>query len=545
MGSALEFARTGKHLRAVQILARVRKHFVPAVVDGRPAPEPRSAAGRWTSAVCRDPALLAASVLRFLNRSRAVDQAAWMDATEDRLWLYNLHYFDDLNARDGRERAPWHRALVDRWLAEVPAGRGVGWEPYPVSLRLVNWIKWSLSGEALKPAWSDSLAVQARWLERRIEYHLLGNHLIANAKALVFSGAFFSGAEADRWRLRGLRLMTRELNEQVLPDGGHFERSPMYHSIVLEDVLDLVNLACAYPGVATESEVGLWADKATRMRSWLSAMTHPDGRIAFFNDAAFGIAADPHAIEAYAQRLGMPAAEIPGQGLRLLSESGYAVLRIGEGTAFLDVAPVGPDYQPGHAHADTLSFELSVGAERVVVNGGTSEYGDTPQRHHERSTAAHSTVEIDGENSSEVWSSFRVARRARPFDLRVEESPGLIEVECAHDGYRRLRGKPVHRRRWRMTGAALEIADVVEGKARTAIARFHLAPGVEISSSSALDGGSAMELLTPLGRRIRFETSSPARVDQSAWHPEFGVSVDTRCISVPIPERTVATRISW
>src|SRR5690606_10982261 len=136
-------------------------------------------------------------------------------------------------------------------------------------------------------------------------------------------------------------------------------------------------------------------------------------------------------------------------------DSGYFRLSNQAAVAILDVARVGPDYLPGHAHADTLSFELSIADQRVVVNGGTSRYGDGPERHLERSTAWHSTVEVAGENSSEVWGGFRVGRRAYPFDLKTSEKPGLLEVSCSHNGYRYMRGKPIHTRTWRLEDDSL------------------------------------------------------------------------------------------
>src|SRR5262249_13815017 len=146
----------------------------------------------------------------------------------EKLWRYNLHYFDDLNAYDAAQRQEWHCSLLSQWVCENTPGFGTGWEPYPTSLRMVNWIKWVLTGNRLPAECIQSLAVQARWLSQRLEIHLLGNHLLANAKALLFAGIFFDGAEADEWLVRGLRILEREVAEQVLPDGGHIERSPMY-----------------------------------------------------------------------------------------------------------------------------------------------------------------------------------------------------------------------------------------------------------------------------------------------------------------------------
>src|SRR5690606_13481259 len=111
-----------------------------------------------------------------------------------------------------------------------------------------------------------------------------------------------------------------------------------------------------------------------------------------------------------------------------------------------DLAAIGPDYIPGHAHADTLSFELSLGTERILVNGGTSTYERGPLREAQRATRSHNTVEIAGTNSSDVWASFRVGRRARVRDVSIKERDGCVLVSGTHDGYRHLRGNPLHRR---------------------------------------------------------------------------------------------------
>ena len=138
-----------------------------------------------------------------------------------------------------------------------------------------------------------------------MEHHLLGNHLFANAKALVFAGSFFEGEEADGWRERGRRILSRELSRQILPDGGHFERSPMYHAILLEDVLDLVNLAGAYPETVELGPLSFYWDSARDMGGWLQGMCHPDGVIGFFNDAAVGTAPTVAQLTDYAWRLGL------------------------------------------------------------------------------------------------------------------------------------------------------------------------------------------------------------------------------------------------
>jgi uncharacterized heparinase superfamily protein len=139
-----------------------------------------------------------------------------------------------------------------------------------------------------------SLCVQVRYLRKRLEYHLLANHLLANAKALVFAGTYFAGAEAEGWLRKGMALYRKQLPEQILADGVHFERSAMYHAIILEDLLDCFNLT-------GDAFFAPWIE---RMRTGLELLTGPDGRLAKFNDAAEGIALAPAELQAYAERLG-------------------------------------------------------------------------------------------------------------------------------------------------------------------------------------------------------------------------------------------------
>lgn len=484
---------------------------------------------RWQLPVERAPCMIGSHIFRFLNEDGALPTSGdWEVPDRPKLWLYNLHYFDDLNATGAPERVDWHRALVVRWIDGNPPGAGVGWDPYPTSLRIVNWIKWAWAGNALDAAARQSLAVQTRWLSQRLEKHLLGNHLFANAKALVFAGCYFEGPEARAWLRLGMAILVREIPEQVLPDGGHFERSTMYHALAFDDMLDLVNLSRSYPAsfIPWASIVSGWPEIGRRMGRWLSAMCHPDGEIAFFNDAAMAIAPKPNALTAYARRLGVYWDDNHGDVV-WLKHSGYVRAERDGAVLFADVAPIGPDYLPAHAHADTLTFELSVHGQRVVVNSGTSCYGLGGQRERERGTAAHNTVEVDGQNSSEVWAGFRVARRARPFDVTVRVQTNGVRVEGAHDGYRRLRGNVVHRRTWQLRVGMLEVVDCLEGRVTEAVARIHFHPIVKLEPDNA--GGVARWN----GSGGCWETEGcEARIVATAWHPEFGASVPSSALAL-------------
>jgi len=583
------YLHTLRYLKPIQIFGRLRL-FLPRLAvprGGLPAVRQRGAA--WRQPELRPPSLLGPAHFRLLNQVGEVRNAAdWNDPQREKLWLYHLHYFDDLNAIGAGERAAWHRALIARWIAENPVGAGNGWEPYPLSLRIVNWVKWAWAGNELLVAAEESLSFQARFLRRRLEWHILGNHLLANAKALLFAGLFFGGAEAEEWLASGLSILWREVREQILSDGGHFERSPMYHAQVLEDLLDVVNALNAFPdtvgdGGSSQASPTLRAqcrDAASRMLGWLELMTHHDGGIVLFNDAALGEAAAPAALVDYARRLEIdPGGEdtlvgpfdhgaspafrnLPESGELLnakarvahLRDTGYLRVDWGGATAFLDAAPIGPDYLPGHAHADALTFELSLGRQRVIVDSGISRYGEGPERLRQRGTAAHNTVQIDGADSSEVWGSFRVARRAYPQDLKIDESAAYPVISCAHDGYRRLPGKPVHRREWRFRKDGLEIRDTIDGVFQKAVGRIHFHPEVRLVPSSgnnekgaasvAFDAG---DILLPDGRRIAWQIAKGgrARIVDTTWHPMFSVSIPNLCMEFEFEGREAVLNLAF
>lgn len=526
----LRYYRTIKYLKPSQIAARLRFKRIRPKPDLRLPPFIRKITGHWTAAVPRPESMLSPTRFRFLNIEGDVQiPGDWNSPEFDRLWLYNLHYFDFLNsvpAPDGAE------GVMNRWITDNFPGSGAGWESYPLSLRIVNWIKRPLKGVPLSDLQVHSLAVQVRFLSRRLEYHLLANHLFANAKALVFAGLFFEGREATAWLAKGLDILHKELDEQVLEDGGHFERSPLYHTIILEDLLDLINVDLAYPNVIEPELVARWKDSAYKMLCWLSVMTHPDGRIALFNDADLGTAAAPSEIAAYAVRLGIKKTPPVRAPLVRLAESGYFRASSGPLTLFVDAGPLGPDYQPGHGHADTLSFELSHNNTRIIVDSGVSTYAPGEQRLRERSTGAHNTLEINGCSSSEIWASFRVARRAKVTERSAEQKPdGTISIAAAHDGYRRpatfttADGIGLHKREFVLSDNALEIKDIVTGRKIVEVRLyFYFHPGLVLEKRKK----NIVEVLGKHGKTIafcQFDESLAVQIEPCEYHPLFGLSL--------------------
>ncbi len=449
-----------------------------------------------------------------------------------KLWRYNLHYFDYLN--DQSRSLELRKQLVADWVAHCNPGMEDAWEPYTVSLRIVNWIKFFLAPNVtIQQEWVESLYQQTLWLERNIEYHILANHYLKNGVAIFFSGMYFEGEDADRWIKKGMKILNEELEEQFLQDGGHYERSPMYHSICIMDYLDVLNLMTSSRDVIVFDEIGRFKTRAIQALNFLSTMCLPDGEIPLFNDSAFGITPNPKRIYEYAgQVIGYTRPDMRNElSVTQYPQSGYYILRKGLDMMVIDCGEIGPRHQPGHAHCDTLSYELAVNGRRMIVDSGVYDYEHSQQRAYARSTRAHNTVTIDDEEQSEIWSVFRVARRARPMcGWAQENSEDRAVFEGAHDGYKRLPGALIHRRRIEYDGSShWLVVDDIEGAGRHhAKSYIHLHPDftavIEERRVSIRDAGghewASLEMLN----------EGEVRVEESWYYPEFGRETKNKAI---------------
>ena len=149
LDSALRYWHTVRHLKPIQIYGRLAFHAWRPSVDLRAAPAVRRPTGTWVTPARRRQSLVGPTLLRLLSVDRDVATEGWDPRDADLLWRYNAHYFDDLNAEGAASRSAWHGALIERWLRDVPPGSSPAWDPYPLSTRLVNWIKHALAGGTL------------------------------------------------------------------------------------------------------------------------------------------------------------------------------------------------------------------------------------------------------------------------------------------------------------------------------------------------------------------------------------------------------------
>jgi uncharacterized heparinase superfamily protein len=526
------YFRTLRHLRWSQFYYLVVRRLLPAPKF------PESAASGYREGISSidwmgvpQPGDIA-NEFRFLNETKSFDPAAidWSCEDQKKLWRYNLHYFDFLHWECFSDDLK--ATLISSWIESCPMNRAIAWDPYPVSLRIVNWIKYFDSAYAhrrVPQRWLDSLMTQARWQASNMEYQILANHLVKNAKALVFAGAFFTGEQAKEFMKLGCNVMWQQLGEQFMADGGHFERSHMYHLIVTEDYLDVLNLAVNNELPMSAAELLEMHSKVHAAVEYYSDLCAADGELQLFNDSAHGITVNTATFLSYARRvLKEPVAE-PNAELKVINKAatGYYGYRTAGDSLLIDCGSVGPDYQPGHAHCDTLSFTLSIGGCRVVVDSGVYTYEHVPIRYANRQTAGHNTVRVDGEEQSEVWHSWRVGRRAYPITAKLTDyGDGRLSFVGAHDGYARLPGRVFHERQFDIDLAGVwRIIDRVQGSGEHLLESYvHLHPDIQVvqeaPDSLLLERNGAPIALLQLG------FGQMVSLERSDWCPEFGVKYE-------------------
>ena len=533
---ALKVFHTLKYLKFQQIYYRVFYRLTKPKVSKVTSSSRKK--WIWGGLELNPQSIFSESTVEFLNQPGDISTPLdWNCPSKTKLWLYNLHYFDDLSAHNSHERYDLHRVVIERWIDENPPCLGNGWEPYPISLRLVNWVKWCSKQKSIPPKYSRSMLEQAEALSKQIEYHILGNHLFANAKALTFVGAYLDGVQAERYLRLGVDILEKEISEQFLEDGAHFELSPMYHEILLWDLLELIDLANTSDSDLLRNYLDRWKAVAEKALSWLQSMVHPDGEVSFFNDAAIGIAKKPEDIFSYAQKLGL-LFEIDCKKLITNLASGYSRVALDDYTLIFDHANVGPDYLPGHAHADTLSFELSIGTQRVFVNSGTSLYGVSKERLRQRETSAHNTIVVEGISSSQVWSGFRVAKRAYSKLKMAKFDDGCALLVASHDGYLKQHPKVTHTRKVECFSNRVEIQDELS-HAKAACFHLHIHPELDVVQNSDYE----CEIFKHGTRLCVLASKSILQLKDSTWHPEFGKSVANKKVEISFDNGRLQTEI--
>ncbi|MCX6218392.1 alginate lyase family protein [Spirosoma sp.] len=482
------------------------------------------------------PVTYRAGVFTLLNRTYEPETGAidWSGQHSEvagyrKLWTYHLNYFDFLNQPGLLPETGL--ALIHDFIYQ-PGSLRDGLEPYPTSLRIMNWIQFLSRHQLQNKVISRHLAAQIELVSRRVEYHIGGNHLLENGFSLLMGALYYRNKQ---WFSKGSALVQAELQTQILADGGHYERSPMYHQVLLDQLLTVLLALQAddWHRGQNATFADFLAGKAHQMSCWLDRITFCNGDVPMVNDSAFGIAPATNQLRKKAASL-WPVThkcrmETGHSGKQKSTDTGYRMFRQDRYELFVDVGSVGPSEQPGHAHADTFSFVLYADGVPLIVDSGTSTYEPGPRRAWERSTAAHNTVEVNGVNSSEVWANFRVGRRARVTILDDTSD----QLTARHDGYRHL--GLTHERAWLIEPTGITITDQLvrvrnrPNEVPTGVARFHVHPAatVQIAGQTVSVDGWTFAFVSEAERLVTLESYAMAE-GFNQLHPGYCIRVDFR-----------------
>lgn len=448
------------------------------------------------------------------NYSAAPD---WNDMEYGDLWNIRLNSFDYLRQPDMDMESGY---LFMRHFAEHAAHIHSTYDSHCVSQRILNWIPFISQHNITEESILNFLYAQATYLASNPEYHLRNNHLLDNGFALIRAALFYKDESLFS---TGQKILQNHLPSQVLSDGGHIERSPMYHCIVLLRLIETVDAIKKYAVATDQAFTILLEQKVALMCSWLLNIGFDCGELPNVHDSADYMPSWP-ALFQYADKVGIRSR------LRALGASGFRKFRNRHFELLIDLQGVSSAYSPGHSHASALHFILHAFGAPFILDTGVSTYENGPDRLYERSTRAHNTVVVGGKNQSEVYGSFRVGRKAVLSQIQETRH----SVAATHNGYLNL--GVLHHRRFEFQENQILIQDKLEGyKQQGAAAFFH----VHKKCGLRIEGNRLISKFVT----ISFEGADQIRLCDSWYSPAFGVKIPAWEVRVDF-SGSLSTRIA-
>ena len=473
------------------------------------------------------------------------------------LWARQLAGFGwlrHLRAADSAAVRARGRVLVNDFLTAHPKPSAqLVWEPRVVARRTISWLSQSpviLQGadRAFYNPFMQALVRHRILLERQLAGDLAGTDRLLVALALAELGLCVEGSAA--LQRHGTEALVAEITAQVLPDGGHISRNPQ---VLIDLLLDLLPLRQAYAARGVQAPAPI-LNAIDRMMPMLRLFRHGDGTLALFNGMGQTAPELVATILAYDDARARPVTNA--------RYAGYQRLEGGRTLVVVDAGPVPPRAFSGQAHAGCLSFELSSGTQRLVVNCGSFEGGRPSAREAARTTAAHSTLVVDDASSCRFATNVGLQRwlGEQILDGPVEITVERADVETgtmlamSHDGYGQRFGL-IHHRTIVLAhdGTRLDGRDGLADTAKrpsdtkghstdtTYVLRFHLHPTVRARANT---DGSAVRLDAPDGESWLFEVDADAFVEPSILFTAAGGPRPSTQIRV-VSRTSAATELRW
>lgn len=347
--------------------------------------------------------------------------------TKDKLWIYHLHYFDFLNSKKIDSKTKIKK--INNWINIQNKIFDERYDPYPLSLRLVNFIKFSIENDYYNKKFINSIYNQFTFLKKRIEYNIQGNHLLTNLKAIIFSSIFFRDNFNINLDITILRTLKNELNNQFTSNFFHKEGSLLYQRIILEDLFDIY-LLIKNSNIKIPYNFLIIFIKGIYKSSYY--LYFSNFKINHFNDSF--IRKDLTSENKLFKKIKKEFPDIQINDEYFISNN-WIIYKKFDYKMIINSFDNFLYYQPGHIHASLLSFELEIKKIKVFSNRGVSTYADNLKRKIERSTRSYNTLQINTDNIHDTWKSFRIGRRAKIIDSQIKSISNKIFISLSHNGY--------------------------------------------------------------------------------------------------------------
>lgn len=489
----------------------------------------------------RSAAEAAAGQFTFIGRTIEFgDEIDWHHEKLDEfplLWRLKLQSFEHLewlalgdaySVTDAALRSTFESQVLS-WAAANPIGEERylrrSWIPHSVSLRILNWSRYAAwhaadGSESVCGDVYEAIYKNALFLENHVEYEVGGNHLIENAIALIMAGVLFDRHDTG-WVETGVDVLERGAETQFLADGGHFERSPMYHVMVLRRYVTAYDLLSE-----TDLPRGTIRETAERALGFLAEMTKPDGQIPLLNDAVHGEQLEAGTCIAYGESCSLEPKRVRFDHP---DGSGYRRIPSSAGTMLIDVGDVGPPHLPAHSHNDQLSVLLWMDGEQVLADTGVYDYGGNERRQYARSVVAHNTAQYADAEPIPIGGSYLMGKRTS-VDV-LERDPRGVEAQYSRETA--VGPRYEHRRTVDATPSGWNVVDSVRsGKADEFTVRYHFHPSIDVREAEGSSHAFVAYKDESELARFRFTGGSDHRLLHTPYFERFGRERERQSIEV-------------
>lgn len=442
----------------------------------------------------------------------------WQQYLHSFCWLRDLNRVVDRNA--ARIKAI---TLTRHWLESFDHWHDLAWDADIIGRRITNWMAYAplildTNDLIYRSKLLNCLARQARHLYHVGDDQLRGLRRMQAIGGLIIAGLYVPYGE--RWLKKGTGLLKAALVQEILADGGIMSRSPEELYRILRDIL-MVRASFEAMGHKIPKALD---DAVGCMIPMLKNLLHGDGKLALFNGSSEQSKRDIAAVFAFADDFKdeMPQADGEKSGFRRLAHDPLTVI--------VDAGPPADTDISDNSHAGTLSFEMSDGKQRVIVNCGSAsslpDMMESDIHNLSRATAAHSTVVLNDKNSSEIRKDGLIGNGPTWVKCTRTSKKGHSLLEASHDGYLSRFGI-IHHRTFYMNdkGDDLRGEDILERRKNSSEkprfdVRFHIHPDITITRQGATD---RLLLRLPTSEYWQFQCSGGALALEESLYLEEGI----------------------